>query len=61
MNREELKTAIAEIAAQAGVSANGRSAMAETIVRISEPNRLSLDIFNMQPTFRIRHNLYSIV
>jgi hypothetical protein len=47
MNREELKTAIAEIAAQAGVSANGRSAMAETIVRISEPNRLSLDIFNM--------------
>jgi hypothetical protein len=47
MNREELKIAIAEIAGQAGMSPNGRSAMAETIVRVSEPQRLSLEIFNL--------------
>lgn len=47
LTKEELKTAIAEHAKNAGNSPNGRSALAEIIVRSAEPNHLALDIFNM--------------
>ena len=47
LNRDELRTAVAEIATSAGVSTNGKSAMAELIVRSAEPTHLALNLFNM--------------
>lgn len=46
MNDNELKLAIAEVAKTAGNSPNGRSAMAELIVRMVDTNHLTLDLFN---------------
>jgi hypothetical protein len=46
MNRDELKRAIAEKAATAGVAPNQRSAFAELVMTIVEPNHLSLDLFS---------------
>lgn len=44
--RPELKLAIAEAAATAGTIHGGRSAFAELIMDIIEPNHLTLDLFN---------------
>lgn len=46
MTLDEMKLAIAEIAKTAGNSPNGRSAMAELIVRMVDTNHLSLDLFS---------------
>jgi len=46
MDREALKLAIAERAASAGVAPNQRSAFADLIMTIVEPNHLSLDLFS---------------
>lgn len=44
--RPELKKAIAEAAALAGMSNGGRSAFADLVMEIIEPNHLSLDLFS---------------
>jgi hypothetical protein len=41
-----LERAFAEIARSAGTSVSGKSALAELLVEVVEPNHLSLDIFN---------------
>jgi hypothetical protein len=46
ITQDELKRAIAEAAQSAGTSANGRSALAEIIVRSAEPNHLALSLFS---------------
>lgn len=46
MNRDELKRAVAEVAATAGVAPNQRSAFADLIMTVVEPNHLSLDLFS---------------
>lgn len=46
MNKDELKRAVAEVAATAGVAPNQRSAFAELIMTVVEPNHLSLDLFS---------------
>lgn len=45
MNDTELRKALAEYAKEAGMSPNGKSAFAETIIQMVEPNHLSLDLF----------------
>jgi hypothetical protein len=44
--RPELQKAIAEAAATAGLSTGGRSAFADLVMEIVEPNHLSLDLFS---------------
>ena len=46
MNRDELKRAVASVAATAGVAPNQRSAYADLIMTVVEPNHLSLDLFS---------------
>lgn len=46
MEKQELLKALAETAATAGQGANGKSAFAETLIQLVEPNHLSLDLFN---------------
>lgn len=46
MEQNELLKAVAEQAKTAGASPNGKSAFAETIINMVEPNHLSLDLFN---------------
>jgi len=46
MDRQALKLAIAEKAASAGVAPDNRSAYADLIMTIVEPNHLSLDLFS---------------
>lgn len=46
MTRDELKRAVAEVAATAGVAPNQRSAYADLIMTVVEPNHLSLDLFS---------------
>ncbi len=46
MNRDELKRAVAEKAATAGIAPNQRSAFAELIMTVVEPNHLTLDLFH---------------
>ncbi len=46
MDELELKKAIAEAAKSAGKSDNGRSAYAEMVIELIEPNHLSLELFN---------------
>lgn len=47
MDREQLKLALAERAASAGVpTANGQSAFADLIVETINPNHITLDVFN---------------
>lgn len=46
MNKDELKRAVAEVVATAGVSPKNRSAYADLIMTVVEPNHLTLDLFN---------------
>ena len=46
MEKDQLKKAVAEVAKTAGLDNSGRSAFAELIMKIIEPNHLSLDIFS---------------
>ena len=46
MNREQLQQAIAERATTAGRAANMRSAYADLVMSIVEPNHLTLDLFS---------------
>jgi hypothetical protein len=46
MENTELIKAVAEQAKTAGASPTGKSAFAETIINMVEPNHLSLDLFN---------------
>lgn len=46
MNKDELKRAVAEVVATAGVAPNQRSAYADLIMTVVEPNHLSLDLFS---------------
>ena len=46
MDKEQLAKAIAEVAKSAGGLSSGRSAFAELIMEVIEPNHVSLDIFN---------------
>ena len=46
MNRDELKRAVADVAATAGVAPSQRSAYADLIMTVVEPNHLSLDLFS---------------
>lgn len=47
MENTELLKALAETAKTAGTSPNGKSAFAETIIQMVEPNHLSLELFNI--------------
>lgn len=46
MNKEQLQKAVAERAALAGVASNKRSAYADLVMSIVEPNHLTLDLFS---------------
>lgn len=45
MTNDEMKRAVAEVVKTAGTDPRGKSAMAELIVRMAEPQHLSLSLF----------------
>lgn len=46
MNREQLQKAIAEVASTAGKASNMKSAYADIVMNVVQPNHLSLDLFS---------------
>ena len=71
MNKDALLKSVAEVAKTAGTSQLGRSAFAELLVQLVEPNHLSLDLFstfmparqadmNTVPIKRVRRGKYNI-
>ena len=71
MNKDALLKSVAEVAKTAGTSQLGKSAFAELLVQLVEPNHLSLDLFstfmparqadmNTVPIKRVRRGKYNI-